>query len=239
MWYTVHEEEAAMASDSSSSSRGRRNSAEISLLERNSSSTMEAGDGGGGKAGFVAEAESPEDDLRHSIWIMHRRKVAGNLILSSALLLALTVIAIVNVKDAKLFSFGWSNRVVNVGGTKDAIVSMYRDNRDTSDAKLADMLDRSMDLAMCTEVSFHGGSVLKWKREEASPTCNCLRNVHYEYVRSVTPNGVHLDDTVMNRPDSKLNCLWISNRVRVECFQNIRHTQVIFTFSFSFTSKNN
>ena len=61
---------------------------------------------------------------------------------------------------------------------------------------------------------------------QVSPTCNCVRNTHVEYVKAVTPNGIHLPESVMDNEQSKRNRLWISNRLKMECFQSLRHTQV-------------
>lgn len=107
---------------------------------------------------------------------------------------------------------------------RDSISAMYRDNNDTSVERLDWMLKYSLDAAMCKDVVFNGE--LQWRRSDVSPTCNCLRNVHREYIDSVVPRGIHLNVSTMTTKDSVLNKLWISNRVRIECFQNIRHTQV-------------
>lgn len=173
-----------------------------------------------------AVVSSSKNELRHSIWRMHRRMVAGNLVLSTLLLFAVSIIVYSNLKDASLFSFGWSNRIININEPREFIASLYRENTDTSDARMDEMLRLSLEAAMCRQVAHNGGAVLQWKQDEVSPTCNCLRNTHVEYVKSVQPYGVHLDVATMNRSDSVLNKLWISNRIRVECFQNIRHTQV-------------
>ena len=123
-----------------------------------------------------------------------------------------------------MFSFGWSNRIIETPG-RDAVATMYKDNKNTSNAKLEQILKDSLDLALCRPVTYNGG--LQWQPEEVSPTCNCLRNMHVEYVKSVTPGGVQLPEEVMNTAQSKLNSLWISNRLKTECFQNLRHTQVL------------
>ena len=178
---------------------------------------------GGGSASSGGAVVPSLPDLKKSIWHMHQRMVIGNLLLSMLLLYTVAIVAYTHQSDAHMFSFGWSNRIIDLKG-RDDIYAMYRENRDVSDARMDEMLKKALDIALCKPVAFNGG--LQWNYDEVSPTCNCIRNMHVEYVKSVTPNGVRLWENIMNRSDSVLNTKWISNRMRVECFQNLRHTQV-------------
>lgn len=170
---------------------------------------------------------SKTSTLSSTVERSHRRMVAGTLALSVILLYSLAVTAFSNASNAKMFSFGWSNRVL---GTveRDGVVNLYRDNRDTSKAKLDSMLKQAMSMAMCKPVLF-GGSI-QWEQQRVSPACNCIRNTHVEYVKAVNPGGVPIPMNAMNSDQNKLNTLWISNRLKTECFQNLRHTQARLLF---------
>lgn len=169
------------------------------------------------------------------MWYMHRRMVTGTMILSILLLYALAITVYSNLSLAKMFSFGWSNRVVGNPG-RDAVAALYRDNTDTNSTKLDAMLRSAMQAANCRPVLFSGG--IQWEESQVSPTCNCIRNTHVEYVKAVTPYGVSLPESVMDSEQSRRNRLWISNRLKIECFQNLRHTQVLVSLHvvFAFAS---
>lgn len=60
--------------------------------------------------------EAPKD-IKKSIWHMHRRMVAGTLIISLLLLYMLAIAVFTYNADARMFSFGWSNRIIETPGT--------------------------------------------------------------------------------------------------------------------------
>ena len=110
------------------------------------------------------------DSIKTTIWHMHRRMVTGTMILSILLLYALAVTVYSNLSHARMFSFGWSNRIIENPG-RDAVAELYRDNKDTSSAKLDSMLKSALQAAMCMPVLYSGG--LQWEESQAS---NFLRN---------------------------------------------------------------
>ena len=149
--------------------------------------------------------------------------VAATFTVSLLFLYMIAIAVLTNLPHAKMFSFGWSNRIIETPGGDD-IANMYEANKDTSAARLSEMLETSLRLSGCRPVVFNGG--LQWHAEEVSPTCNCVRNSHVEYIGSVVVHGVRLNVTSMNTPDSIRFQKWISNRIKTQCFQNVRHTQV-------------
>lgn len=140
-----------------------------------------------------SKATRGKSRLHETMWYMHRRMVTGTMILSILLLYALAITVYSSLSNAKMFSFGWSNRIVENPGTDDA-VALYRDNtvrvfqakkcflhamrreadaappcddeQDTSNTKLDLMLKKALDAATCRPVFFSGG--LQWEDNQAS-----------------------------------------------------------------------
>lgn len=104
--------------------------------------------------------------LHKTMWYMHRRMVTGTMILSILLLYALAVAVYSNLSHAKMFSFGWSNRIVENPGM-DAVASLYRDNTNTTSTMLDSILKSAYKAAMCRPVLFSGG--LQWQENQVSP----------------------------------------------------------------------
>ena len=104
-------------------------------------------------------------EINDTMWRMHRRTVTGTMILSILLLYALAITAYSNLSHAKMFSFGWSNRIIEDPG-RDAVASLYRENRNTSSAKLDSMLKQAMSSAMCRPVLFSGG--IQWGEDQVT-----------------------------------------------------------------------
>lgn len=59
--------------------------------------------------------------------------------------------------------------------------------------------------------------------------CNCLRNLHVEYVKAVRPNGVPLDPPQLKAKEQNIADLRAA--AYDKCFKSVRPTQVrIFVF---------
>ncbi len=58
--------------------------------------------------------------------------------------------------------------------------------------------------------------------------CNCLRNLHVEYVKAVRPNGVALTPPQLLAENQSIADLRAA--VRDKCFKSVRPTQVGFVF---------
>lgn len=108
-------------------------------------------------------AQTKNVRINDTMWHVHRRMVTGTMILSILLLYVLAVTVYSNLSNAKMFSFGWSNRIIENPG-RDEVASLYRDNKDTSNPKLDSMLKSAMGAAMCRPVLFSGG--LQWEENQ-------------------------------------------------------------------------
>lgn len=152
------------------------------------------------------------------------------LLFNLALLNTFSLSTVTNVGDAALFSYGWTFRLdskhasADMSSAKGTILKMYEDNRISGRAELGTMLDTMFDLAKCKPAAYDGG--LQWSAEEVSPTCNCIRNIHVEYVKSVNPNGVGLTPVEMGNDDTKAKTKAVMAAIDKKCFSAIRHTQV-------------
>lgn len=74
-----------------------------------------------------SKAAKGKSRIHETLWYMHRRMVTGTMVLSILLLYALAITVYSSLSNAKMFSFGWSNRIVENPGTDD-VVLLYRDN---------------------------------------------------------------------------------------------------------------
>lgn len=106
------------------------------------------------------------------------------------------------------------------------IVSMYKDNRNSTPEYLGSMLDDVFFKAGCMPVDYDGG--LRWDPGDVSPSCTCLRNLHVEYFKAVRPNNMGLLPTEMGSDESKNKLLNFTLAVENKCFRLVRHTQVIY-----------
>jgi len=155
-----------------------------------------------------------------------RDDLAAYLLLNMCLLVALCISALVGLDDSKMFSFGWTYRL----GIKDSranmyaagveISNMYCINRNSSPERLAQMLGEAYHKASCKQSMYEGG--IEWSEREASPTCNCLRNMHVQYAKAVNPDGVRLKPTEFNttRVEAATNSTYFN------CFVALRNTQL-------------
>jgi hypothetical protein len=152
------------------------------------------------------------------------------LIFNIALLNTFSLSVVTNTKDAAMFSYGWTFRLgskdkgSDMVSAMDTISNMYTGNRNSERPALGTMLDRIFEVAKCNPLSYDGG--LQWRPEEISPTCNCLRNMHVEYVKSVNPAGLGLNITEMANTDTVTKTKVVVAAIKKKCFSAIRHTQV-------------
>jgi hypothetical protein len=152
------------------------------------------------------------------------------LIFNIALLNTFSFSLISSAADASLFSYGWTFRLgskdpsANMQEARASITKMYSENRLSSKAALGDMLDNIYKVAQCRSAAYDGG--LQWSPGEVSPTCNCLRNMHVEYIKSVTPMGVNLTSAEMANNDTAVKTSAVITAIQKKCFNAIRHTQV-------------
>lgn len=153
------------------------------------------------------------------------RRLMSLMVFSIFMLWTFALTVFVNIHDAHYFSYAWTQRDL-LEPAKYSVAKMYADNRNTSAVHLGYMLDTSFEAAGCKSVIYGSDDLFHWEEEDASPTCNCLRNVHAEYVKAVTPNGYPLTVQVMSSPSGVTNSSWVASKIRSECFQNVRHSQV-------------
>ncbi len=99
-------------------------------------------------------AETNTKEMKKGIWFMHRRMVAATFLLSILFLYMLSIAVCINISNAGMFSFGWSNRIIEAPG-RDKIAELYIQNLDTSQAKLDSILKDSLNMAFCRSVFFH------------------------------------------------------------------------------------
>lgn len=153
-----------------------------------------------------------------------------SLVINLLLLFTLSVTVLTNLEDAGMFSFGWTYRLntndasVDMNAAREAIRTAYAANTDSSLDHLGSMLDDFYDLARCKPALYDGG--LEWSAGEISPTCNCVRNMHVEYVKSVRPAGEGLNRTAMNSTDTRDKVQKVTRALDLKCFTAVRHTQV-------------
>jgi hypothetical protein len=144
------------------------------------------------------------------------------------LLATLAFSVIVNTQDAELFSFGWtyrlSSRNLNMQHVQEQIAAKYLNNTDSSKIALGMMTDEILDLAHCKDAIYSTG--LSWQASDASPTCNCLRNLHVEYIKAITPNGVGLNVTQMKNNDTNNKTQAVVRAINMKCFKAVRMTQI-------------
>lgn len=150
--------------------------------------------------------------------------VAFNLILLATLAFSV----IVNTQDAELFSFGWtyrlSSRDLNMQHVQEQIAAKYLNNTNSSKVALGMMTDEILDMAHCKNAIYSSG--LSWLAQDTSPTCNCLRNMHVEYIKAITPNGVGLNVTQMKNNDTNVKTQAVVRAINMKCFKAVRMTQV-------------
>lgn len=162
----------------------------------------------------------------------NRDMLVAALIFNIALLNLFTITVVTNTEDASLFSFGWTFRLTSkdpyadMSAAKGVITDMYVNNRISNPQMLGAMLDDIFAIAKCKPAVYDGG--LEWNAEEASPTCNCLRNMHVEYIKSVNPNGKNLTTPEMGNDDTKVKTAAVVKVIERKCFEAIRHSQVMF-----------
>lgn len=151
-------------------------------------------------------------------------------IINILVLVILSLSMYVNTEDSRLFSYGWTYRLgskderVNMTLAKESIMKMYKSNLNSANDHLGTMLDDIYSLAMCKPALYDGG--LEWSADEMSPMCNCLRNMHVEYVRSIHPAGVPLNVQQMNSTDTRTKTEVVIKAINIKCFSAVRHTQV-------------
>lgn len=151
-------------------------------------------------------------------------------LLNVALMWLLLASTIVNARDMRFFTFSWTRRLqsndawMNMSDAKEDITRMYHDNDDSSLVGLGRMMDTIFRNASCRPVLYDGG--LDWMPHEVSPTCNCLRNIHVDYIKAVRPQGVGLSANQFRDPDTISKTKNTTNAMRARCFDSVRPTQV-------------
>jgi hypothetical protein len=157
--------------------------------------------------------------------------LAAAVIFNVALINVLAISVAVNLQDTKLFTYGLTYRLnsrdplQDMASARDTISNMYLDNKFSDKVKLGLMLDNIHKVAQCNTVEFDGG--LRWNAGDVSPTCNCLTNMHIEYIKSVNPLGIGLNEAEMLNADTKNKTEAVVKAVQKKCFNAIRHTQVM------------
>jgi hypothetical protein len=156
--------------------------------------------------------------------------LAAALIFNLALVNLLAISVASNLGDMSLFTFGWTQRLNSMhpsndmNKTKHVITQLYIANNVSTREQLWVMRQKILDPANCNPVMYDGA--LKWRAADVSPTCNCLENMHVEYVKSITPNSVRLTDSEMKNNDTKAKTEVLVQVIEKKCFEAIRHTQV-------------
>jgi hypothetical protein len=168
----------------------------------------------------------------------NRDMLAAALIFNLALVNLLAISVAANLEDASLFTYGWTQRLdsrhpsSDMADAREAISKMYIDNKISSRQELGSMLLKIFEAANCKPVVYDASLV--WSAADVSPTCNCLNNMHLEYIKSVNPNGVNLTAIEMANNDTKMKTEIVVQAIKKKCFDAIRHTQVASPASCTF-----
>lgn len=175
-------------------------------------------------------------NFRPNRGFQHRDVLVVMLALNFSLMYTLATSLYLNSGDGKEFKFFWTYRLpvndqrANMTAAKDQIMNAYLSNRDTSLPRLAAMLEDAYDAARCHPTEYVSGTGFSWGREQVSPTCLCLRNMHVEYVKGCrVPDGrgnIGLTPEQMGTPETIKNVTAVANAVRDRCFQHVRPTQI-------------
>lgn len=152
-------------------------------------------------------------------------------IMNVALLFLAIISVTVNRSECKLFTYRWTARLTgledysNMTAAAETIQEMYAENQDSSSDHLGMMMDQIFSLSRCEPAIF--GGELQWDQAGASPTCNCLRNIHLEYVKAVRPNGIGMLPEHFNETDNRVRVDQSVAKIKERCFTSLRNTQVM------------
>ena len=183
---------------------------------------------------------SGEGSVRKPPLRMDRQFVLLMLNVSVAIVLLVSVLA--SQQEAKTFTFEWTERLyadddkIKMSDVALRIDRLYDNNTNLTSAHLGIMLDAMLQGARCNPVGLGSAassspvsaSLLHWGPHEVSPMCNCLRNIHVEYVKTVNPVGVPLtrEDLTAFQP----NISAYRDAIQQKCFKKVRPTQVRIYF---------
>ena len=181
---------------------------------------------------------SGNDGASKSSVRMDRQFVLFMLNLSVALVLLVSVL--VSQPETTLFTFEWTERLyadddsLKLNEVALKIDRLYDNNTNFTSSNMGIMMDTILRGARCDPVALGSaassssvsGPSLHWGSHEVSPMCNCLRNVHVEYVKTVSPGGVPVP--AANLTALQPNITSYRNDIKDKCFKKVRPTQVCY-----------
>lgn len=132
------------------------------------------------------------------------------------------------MESMHFFQYNWTiNREFD---NYDKVRDLYAKNTALTTAALDTLRASAMRMLYCFPVTFTG---YVWGEDQISPQCNCMMNLHDEYVHALSalPSGT-TSVPVTSAGDIKI----ITDAMRNRCFNRARHTRVLEQLSAGLTT---